>query len=60
LTAPTFRRAVEEDIPASMRIRLSVKESRLSNPARVTHATCSDHLDRRSRGADSRDRRPAP
>ncbi len=46
----TFRRAIEQDIPTMMRIRLAVKENRLSNPARVTHAMCSDYLDKLGRG----------
>jgi GNAT superfamily N-acetyltransferase len=50
MTAPTFRRAIEADIPALMRIRLAVKENRLSNPARVTPAMCSDYLDKLGRG----------
>ncbi len=50
MTALTFRRAIEEDIPTMMRIRLAVKENRLSNPARVTPAMCSDYLDRLGRG----------
>ena len=45
-----FRRAVEDDIPALMRIRLAVNENRLSDPTRVTHAMCSDYLDRLGRG----------
>jgi GNAT superfamily N-acetyltransferase len=50
VTAPTFRRAIEADIPALMRIRLAVRENRLSNPARVTPAMCSDYLDKLGRG----------
>ena len=50
MSALTFRRAVEEDIPTMMRIRLSVNENRLSDPTSVTHAMCSDHLDRLGRG----------
>lgn len=49
MTGLSFRRAIEQDIPAMMRIRLDVKENRLSNPARVTHAMCSDYLDRLGR-----------
>ena len=49
MSALTFRRAVEADIPTMMRIRLSVNENRLSDPARVTHAMCSDYLDRLGR-----------
>jgi GNAT superfamily N-acetyltransferase len=45
-----FRRAVEDDIPTLMRIRLSVNENRLSDPSRVTHAMCSDYLERLGRG----------
>ena len=50
MTQLAFRRAVEDDIPTLMRIRLSVNENRLSDPSRVTHAMCSDHLDRLGRG----------
>jgi GNAT superfamily N-acetyltransferase len=45
-----FRRGSQEDIPAMMRIRLAVRENRLSNPARVTPAMCQDYLDRLGRG----------
>jgi len=50
MTTLSFRRAVEADIPALMRIRLAVKENRLSDPARVTPAMCIDYLDRLGRG----------
>jgi len=50
MTALTFRRAGEADIPAMSRIRLAVKENRLSNPARVTPAMYSDYLDKLGRG----------
>lgn len=50
MTRLTFRRAVERDIPQIMRIRLAVKENRLSNPARVTPAMCIDYLDKLGRG----------
>ena len=50
MTALTFRRAVEADVPALMRIRLAVRENRLSNPARVTPAMCIDYLDKLGRG----------
>ena len=50
MTALMFRRAVEADIPTLMRLRLSVNENRLSDPTSVTHAMCSDHLDRLGRG----------
>ena len=50
MSALAFRRAVEGDIPTMMRIRLSVNENRLSDPTRVTHAMCSDYLDRLGRG----------
>jgi len=50
VTALTFRRAVEADVPALMRIRLAVRENRLSNPARVTPAMCIDYLDKLGRG----------
>lgn len=45
-----FRRAIEADIPAMMRIRLAVRENRLSEPSRVTPAMCSDYLDALGRG----------
>ncbi|MCK9685234.1 GNAT family N-acetyltransferase [Scleromatobacter humisilvae] len=45
----TFRRAVEADIATMMRLRLSVNENKLSNPSSVTHAMCSDYLDRLGR-----------
>jgi len=50
VTALTFRRAVEADVPALIRIRLAVRENRLSNPARVTPAMCIDYLDKLGRG----------
>ena len=50
MTALTFRRAVEADIPRLMRLRLSVNENQLSDPTSVTRAMCSDHLDRLGRG----------
>jgi GNAT superfamily N-acetyltransferase len=46
----TFRRAVADDIPTMSRIRLSVRENRLSNPARITPAMYLDYLDRLGRG----------
>ena len=45
-----LRRAVEDDIPTMMRIRFAVRENRLSDPARVTPAMCSDYLDKLGRG----------
>jgi GNAT superfamily N-acetyltransferase len=45
----TFRRAVEADIPPIMRIRMAVRENRLSNPALVTPAMCVDYLDKLGR-----------
>lgn len=45
-----LRRAVEDDIPTMMRIRFAVRENRLSNPASVTPAMCSDYLDKLGRG----------
>ena len=45
-----FRRAVEADVPVMMRIRLDVRENRLSNPGRVTPAMCIDYLDKLGRG----------
>ena len=50
MTALTFRRAIEADIPAMSRIRLAVTENRLSNPARITPAMYSDYLDKLGRG----------
>jgi GNAT superfamily N-acetyltransferase len=50
VTALTFRRAIEADVPALMRIRLAVRENRLSNPTRVTPAMCIDYLDKLGRG----------
>ena len=50
MSALAFRRAIEDDIPTLMRIRLAVDENRLSDPTRVTHAMCSDHLERLGRG----------
>ncbi len=50
MSALTLRRATEADIPTLMRIRLAVRENRLSDPSRVTHAMYVDHLDRLGRG----------
>ncbi|MEN3275953.1 MAG: hypothetical protein V7631_1743 [Massilia sp.] len=48
--APSFRQAVSADIPAMSRIRLSVTENVLSDPARVTEAMYEDFLERSGRG----------
>jgi GNAT superfamily N-acetyltransferase len=50
MTALTFRRAVEADVPVMLRIRLAVRENRLSDPSRVTPAMCVDYLDALGRG----------
>ncbi len=49
MSALTLRRAIEDDIPTMMRIRFAVKENRLSDPSSVTHAMCSDYLDKLGR-----------
>ena len=49
MTALTFRRGVEADVPTLLRIRHSVRENRLSNPALVTPAMCVDYLDKLGR-----------
>ena len=41
---PLLRVATPEDIPALMRVRLSVRENELSDPSRVTPADCEQHL----------------
>jgi GNAT superfamily N-acetyltransferase len=46
----TFRRAVAADVPTMSRIRLSVRENRLSNPARITPRMYLDYLDEMGRG----------
>lgn len=47
---PVVRRATSSDIPAMSRIRLSVTENTLSDPARITHAMYEDFLDASGRG----------
>ncbi|WP_229467562.1 GNAT family N-acetyltransferase [Massilia sp. Mn16-1_5] len=47
---PSFRQAVSADIPAMSRIRLSVTENVLSDPARVTPQMYLDFLDKSGRG----------
>lgn len=39
-----FRPATEADIPAMSRIRIAVRENRLSDPTRITEAMYRDHL----------------
>lgn len=48
--SPSFRQAVSADIPAMSRIRLSVTENVLSDPARVSAAMYEDFLERSGRG----------
>ena len=50
MSALSLRRAVPADIPAMSRIRLSVRENRLSNPARITPQMYLDYLDPLGRG----------
>jgi GNAT superfamily N-acetyltransferase len=45
-----FRQATIDDIPAMSRIRLSVRENVLSNPARITEQMYSDYLSVLGRG----------
>ena len=47
---PRFRQARSADIPAMSRIRLSVRENVLSDPARVTPQMYEDYLDKDGRG----------
>jgi GNAT superfamily N-acetyltransferase len=47
---PLFRRAQQADIAAMSRIRLSVTENTLSDPARVTLQMYEDYLERCGRG----------
>src|SRR5215207_9977886 len=46
----TFREATTEDIPQIQRVRNSVKENVLSDPALVTDADCIDYITRRGKG----------
>ena len=46
----SFRKATVSDIPAMSKIRLSVKENVLSNPARVTRQMYEDYLGPLGRG----------
>src|SRR5688572_9446063 len=45
-----FREARSEDIPQIQRVRHSVNENRLSNPALVTDRDVEDYINRRGRG----------
>ena len=47
MSAPiVVRRATRGDLPEIVRIRLAVRENRLSDPARVTEQDLIDHLER--------------
>jgi GNAT superfamily N-acetyltransferase len=50
VSALALRRATVADIPAMSRIRLAVRENRLSNPARITEEMYRDYLDALGRG----------
>jgi ribosomal protein S18 acetylase RimI-like enzyme len=50
LQAANFRRANSRDIPAMSRIRLAVRENRLSDPSRVTEQMYQDYLELLGRG----------
>ena len=39
-----FRKATEADIDGMFRVRMAVRENRLSDPAKVTHAICRGML----------------
>lgn len=45
-----LRVATRDDVDALHRVRLAVRENRLSRPDRVTHADYVEHLERRGRG----------
>lgn len=47
---PVFRRATAADIPQMSRVRLSVFENRLRDPARVTPRMYEDFLEKDGRG----------
>lgn len=49
-SVPVFRRATAADIPQMSRIRLSVFENRLRDPARVTPRMYEDFLEKDGRG----------
>jgi GNAT superfamily N-acetyltransferase len=46
----SLRVATVADIPAMHRVRMAVRENRLSDPSRVTEADCVEHLDSLGRG----------
>ncbi|HYP34231.1 MAG TPA: GNAT family N-acetyltransferase [Burkholderiaceae bacterium] len=50
MSALALRRATVADIPAMSRIRLAVRENRLSDPARITEEMYRDYLDALGRG----------
>ncbi len=45
-----YREAVTEDIAEIIGLRLSVKENRLADPSRVTHAMCAEYLTTAGKG----------
>jgi GNAT superfamily N-acetyltransferase len=49
-SSATFRQANIDDIPAMSTIRLSVRENRLGDPARITRQMYVDYLERLGRG----------
>ena len=49
-SVPVFRRATVADIPHMSRVRLSVLENRLRDPARVTPRMYEDFLEKDGRG----------
>ena len=49
-SVPVFRRATAADIPQMSRVRLSVFENRLRDPARVTPRMYEDFLEKDGRG----------
>jgi len=50
LSVLALRRATVADIPAMSRIRLAVRENRLSDPGRITEEMYRDYLDDLGRG----------